>query len=370
MPSSRAIAARPRAARGRRAARRRRRSARACRAPATSRAARRARRRPAAAARVSRSAASRLRSRSAVDVQLDGGGAHEVLLSPWIDPSVNPLRRAYRARMRPHGAWRGGGREPAGRTLPLPPARMPLLRGGRPLKRWRWVGAFGPERDAVRRARARSARVPVAWWAVWDGERAARAHAPARRPGARWRAGARARAPACSSSRSRRARASRSSRRTGAQYIWTRKQGGMPRRAARVLGGGAFERPRLRRRLRRLPRAPHRLALVGGRRRRRVGRAGGVEPGRRRARRRARPRSARCGSTASRTRSSRCAFAHDLSGGRRSALRRRGRARARARTCCSCAPTTSSRSARSAARCPTPGRCAGWGVMERHEVRW
>ena len=32
---------------------------------------------------------------------------------------------------------------PAG--LPLPPGRMPLLRGGRPLKRWRYVGVYGPE---------------------------------------------------------------------------------------------------------------------------------------------------------------------------------------------------------------------------------
>ena len=29
--------------------------------------------------------------------------------------------------------------------LPLPPARMPMLRGGRPLKRWRYVGVYGPE---------------------------------------------------------------------------------------------------------------------------------------------------------------------------------------------------------------------------------
>jgi hypothetical protein len=29
--------------------------------------------------------------------------------------------------------------------LPLPPARAPLLRGTRPLKRWCWVGVFGPE---------------------------------------------------------------------------------------------------------------------------------------------------------------------------------------------------------------------------------
>ncbi|MFL5883724.1 MAG: DUF2804 domain-containing protein [Thermoleophilaceae bacterium] len=29
--------------------------------------------------------------------------------------------------------------------VPLPPARMPLLRRGRPLKRWRYVGFYGPE---------------------------------------------------------------------------------------------------------------------------------------------------------------------------------------------------------------------------------
>jgi hypothetical protein len=29
--------------------------------------------------------------------------------------------------------------------VPLPPARMPLLRAGRPLKRWRYVGVYGPE---------------------------------------------------------------------------------------------------------------------------------------------------------------------------------------------------------------------------------
>jgi hypothetical protein len=29
--------------------------------------------------------------------------------------------------------------------VPVPPARMPLWRDGRPLKRWRYVGAYGPE---------------------------------------------------------------------------------------------------------------------------------------------------------------------------------------------------------------------------------
>jgi Protein of unknown function (DUF2804) len=51
--------------------------------------------------------------------------------------------------------------------VPLPPERMPLLRGGRPLKQWTYVGAFGPELMLCA-ARARIAGVPIAWWAVWD----------------------------------------------------------------------------------------------------------------------------------------------------------------------------------------------------------
>src|SRR5215211_4923078 len=55
--------------------------------------------------------------------------------------------------------------------LPLPPARMPLLQRGRPVKRWRWVGLFGPELMlCVADARMGPAR--QRWWAVAlpDGE--------------------------------------------------------------------------------------------------------------------------------------------------------------------------------------------------------
>jgi Protein of unknown function (DUF2804) len=49
--------------------------------------------------------------------------------------------------------------------LPLPPARMPLLQRGRPLKRWRWVGLFGSELMlCVGHARVGPAR--RRWWAV------------------------------------------------------------------------------------------------------------------------------------------------------------------------------------------------------------
>ena len=51
--------------------------------------------------------------------------------------------------------------------MPLPPDRMPLVRGGRPLKRWTYVGAYGPEL-MVCAASARIGMVPVAWWAIWD----------------------------------------------------------------------------------------------------------------------------------------------------------------------------------------------------------
>jgi Protein of unknown function (DUF2804) len=62
-------------------------------------------------------------------------------------------------------AWRGPG---AGRPLvPLPPDRMPLVRGGRPLKAWTYVGAYGPE-VMLCAASVRIGVLRVAWWAVWD----------------------------------------------------------------------------------------------------------------------------------------------------------------------------------------------------------
>jgi hypothetical protein len=49
--------------------------------------------------------------------------------------------------------------------LPLPPGRMPLLRRGRMLKRWRYVGVYGPELMLCV-GRARVGLVPKTWWAV------------------------------------------------------------------------------------------------------------------------------------------------------------------------------------------------------------
>jgi hypothetical protein len=49
----------------------------------------------------------------------------------------------------------------------IPPERLPLLRGGRPLKRWVYVGAYGPD-VMLCAARGRIGVLPFAWWAVWD----------------------------------------------------------------------------------------------------------------------------------------------------------------------------------------------------------
>lgn len=56
---------------------------------------------------------------------------------------------------------------PAGLALAIPPARMAPLRAGRPLKRWRFVAAFG---DELMLCAAVAAVGPArsSWWAVWD----------------------------------------------------------------------------------------------------------------------------------------------------------------------------------------------------------
>jgi hypothetical protein len=61
--------------------------------------------------------------------------------------------------------WRG--QAPDRPSLPLPPDAMPRWRGGRPLKTWTYVGAYGPD-VMLCAARARIGPVPVAWWAVLD----------------------------------------------------------------------------------------------------------------------------------------------------------------------------------------------------------
>jgi Protein of unknown function (DUF2804) len=48
-----------------------------------------------------------------------------------------------------------------------PPRRLPLVRGRRPLKRWRYVGVYGPD-VMLCAGIVRVAGVPQSFWAVWD----------------------------------------------------------------------------------------------------------------------------------------------------------------------------------------------------------
>src|SRR3712207_3422999 len=49
--------------------------------------------------------------------------------------------------------------------LPLPPSRMPMLRAGRPLKRWRYVGVYGPDLMLCA-AEVRIGPLRQQWWAA------------------------------------------------------------------------------------------------------------------------------------------------------------------------------------------------------------
>jgi hypothetical protein len=63
---------------------------------------------------------------------------------------------------------RGDGKtRPPGLAPRVPPAPMALVRGRRPLKRWRYVGVFGPE-AMLCAGIVRVAGVPQCFWAVWD----------------------------------------------------------------------------------------------------------------------------------------------------------------------------------------------------------
>src|ERR1044071_90580 len=105
-----------------------------------------------AAARVRRSAVVRLRSRSAVAVNWTAAARTDLSPSHEIDSSVNLGAPAYRA-------------------VPTnPPERLPLIRGSRPLKRWVYVGAFGPD-VMLCATQGRIGVIPFAWWAVWDRRR-------------------------------------------------------------------------------------------------------------------------------------------------------------------------------------------------------
>ena len=79
--------------------------------------------------------------------------------------------------------WRGPG--PGRPALPLPPDEMPLRRGGRWRKRWRYVGAYCDEL-LLCAARVQVGKLGQTFWAIWDREgRQMWEHTRPRFPGAR-----------------------------------------------------------------------------------------------------------------------------------------------------------------------------------------
>jgi hypothetical protein len=78
-------------------------------------------------------------------------------------PPVRPPNAPIPAHRGPYGVIRPAAFD----RLPLPPVRMPAWRGSRPLKRWRYVGVYGPELMlCVGHARVGPGR--QSFWAVWD----------------------------------------------------------------------------------------------------------------------------------------------------------------------------------------------------------
>jgi hypothetical protein len=66
--------------------------------------------------------------------------------------------------------------------LPLPPGRMPVWRDGRPLKRWRYVGVYGPELMACF-GEVSIGGLPQTFWAIWDRRARALRERTSLRPG-------------------------------------------------------------------------------------------------------------------------------------------------------------------------------------------
>ena len=137
------------------------------------------------------------------------------------------------------------GPAPGRLSVPIPPARLAPFRGGRPLKRWRYVAAFD---DEIMLCAAVAAVGPgrSSWWAVWDRRRGILAEHTSlwRRGLVRFDDGGGVRV------------ADRgvtidiavdegggidSVNAHGAQYVWTRKQAARPARGRVVLAGETFE---------------------------------------------------------------------------------------------------------------------------------
>jgi hypothetical protein len=126
-----------------------------------------------------------------------------------------------------------GSSRPAG--LVLPPDRMALWRGRRPLKRWRYVGVYGPD-VMLCAASVRIGGVPQGFWAVWDRGARELHERTVFRPGAVSAPDGALRAAGIDLALEPAGEAVEIVSAHGAQYIWTRKQ---PVRARGTVDTGA-----------------------------------------------------------------------------------------------------------------------------------
>jgi hypothetical protein len=122
--------------------------------------------------------------------------------------------------------------------LALPPDPMPARRGLRPLKRWRYVGVFGPELMLCA-ADARVGGVPRRWWALAEPSGRLRERTTTRRAGLRVEAGhvAIAAADVRVELELDEGAAIETASPSGGSYIWTRKQGGVRARGRVTVDG-------------------------------------------------------------------------------------------------------------------------------------
>lgn len=126
--------------------------------------------------------------------------------------------------------------------LPLPPAAMPAFDRLRPLKRWRWVGVFGPEL-IVSVADARVGPVPRRWWAIAEPDGTLHERSTARRGGVRLEHGrVSVDAPGARIALELRENGGiEVASPSGRSYAWTRKQAGVPVRGRLFVGGREHE---------------------------------------------------------------------------------------------------------------------------------
>ena len=122
--------------------------------------------------------------------------------------------------------------------LVLPPERMPLLRGGRALKRWRYVGVYGPDLMLCV-GEARVGPLPMRWWAVALPDGTLHERTTTRRAGVSLAHG-RVQAPGISLDLEEDDGVEVASP-DGGSYLWTRKQGDAQARGTVEIGGARHE---------------------------------------------------------------------------------------------------------------------------------